>query len=74
MLDWLSEEEVRGLTKRVRPSAQLRQLKAMGFEHLVRLRTDGTFVVMRDDQAQTKEKAKLYKLDFSELGNGSKAA
>jgi hypothetical protein len=68
---WLTKEEVAELTARVRPSAQLRQLKAMGFDHLVKFRTDGSFVVMREGllNAGTKgEQPKEYELDFSEFG------
>lgn len=41
----LSEDEVRELTQRVRHSAQIRALRAMGVEH--RVRPDGTAAVLR---------------------------
>tara|TARA_R100000951_G_scaffold64197_3_gene54276 strand:+ start:116 stop:340 length:225 start_codon:yes stop_codon:yes gene_type:complete len=74
MKPWLEKEEVEELTTKVRPSAQLRQLKAMGMGDLVRYRTDGSFIVMRDTMDNTKKSTKEYKLDFSGLGNGSQAA
>ncbi len=44
---WLTEEELRKLTNRQRPAAQLRQLKSLNMLHAVRTRTDGSFVVLR---------------------------
>ena len=40
---WLTTQEVIELTGRVRPAAQIKQLKSLGYE--VRHRADGTFVV-----------------------------
>lgn len=71
MKPWLSPEEIAELTARVRPSAQLRQLEAMGFYHLVHFRTDGSFVVMREgvlSTGATDEPQREYVLDFSEFG------
>lgn len=74
MKPWLTTEEVEELTDKVRPSAQLRQLKSMELDHLVRYRTDGSFVVMREGSTHTEEKPKKYELDFSGLGNVTQAA
>lgn len=54
---WLSSDEVQDLTKRVRPRAQLRQLKALGFLPAVHFRTDGSFVVLRHLMEAGKTKA-----------------
>mgnify|MGYP000627961188 CR=1 FL=1 len=45
MKPWLEPEEVVELTARVRPSAQFRWLKAMGFDHLVKFRTDSSSAI-----------------------------
>jgi len=74
MKPWLSEQEVVELTKKVRPSAQLRQLEAMNLMHLVRPRTDGTFIVWRNEAKKEEPQNKKYELDFTGLGNGSQAA
>jgi len=74
MKPWLDEQEVVELTKKVRPSAQLRQLEAMKLMDRVHQRTDGSFIVMREAMGNTQKPAKEYKLDFSGLGNGSQAA
>lgn len=69
---WLTEQQVQELTNRVRPSAQLRVLAAMGYS--VRLRPDGTFVVPTDQFRADDKKPATYQLNFEGLGNGSKAA
>ena len=72
---WLTDEQVRDLTGKVRPSAQLRVLDAMGYS--VKMRPDGTFVVPTDQfqpPAESSAQNNTYTLDFSELGNGTKAA
>lgn len=74
MKPWLDEEEVVELTRKVRPCAQLRQLEAMELMHLVRQRTDGSFIVMRETMSNTEKPIKEYKLDFSGLGNDTQAA
>lgn len=45
MNDWLTEDEIRGLTARERRPAQVKQLNAMGVEF--RQRADRSIVVMR---------------------------
>lgn len=44
---WLSDAEVCDLTRRLRPHAQLKQLKALGFGRAIHFRTDGSFIVLR---------------------------
>ena len=58
MKPWLTKEEAKELTARVRPSAQLRQLESLGFYHLVHFRTDGSFVgdARWNDQHYSKER------------------
>jgi len=74
MKPWLDKQEVQELTAKMRPSAQLRQLKSMEMDSLVRYRTDGSFIVMREGSTHTEEKPKKYELDFSGLGNVTQAA
>lgn len=69
---WLTEQQVQELTNKVRPSAQLRVLAAMGYA--VKLRPDGTFVVPTDQFQTVDNKPATYQLNFEGLGNGSKAA
>jgi len=70
---WLNEEQVIKLTKKIRPHAQLKQLKSLGYS--VDYRLDGSFVVpvnqflSTDSEKPTKE----FQLDFSALGNGQAA-
>jgi hypothetical protein len=71
---WLTDAEVSALTRKQRPAAQRRVLDAMGYTY--RLRPDGTFIVPVDqflptDGAQGNTE---FNLDFSGLGNGTKAA
>lgn len=49
----LSEQELTELTGRIRPSAQARQLRALGIDF--RQRTDGSIVVLRFDLEQRSE-------------------
>jgi hypothetical protein len=70
---WLTEEEVRELTKKVKPSYQMSVLKEMGYT--IRLRPDGTFVVPTDQfkTQETEKPSKEFELDFSALGDGQAA-
>jgi hypothetical protein len=43
----LSDEEIATLTKKQRRHTQLRELRHMGLYHAVRVRSDGSFVVLR---------------------------
>jgi hypothetical protein len=70
---WLSSDEVRDLTKKVRPRAQLRQLKSLGMGHAVKFRTDGSFVVLRS-LVEGGKTLKPYSLNLDNLGRGSQAA
>lgn len=74
MKEWLSKKEVEELTGKIRPSAQLRQLKSLEMMHRVHFRTDGSFVVMREKLEQTSKPPKEYKMDFSGFGHGTQAA
>ncbi len=77
MKPWLEELEVQELTKRIRPSAQEKQLESLGMSHLIKYRTDGSFIVLREGvSARADQPEKEYTLDFSSLGNrnGTQAA
>jgi hypothetical protein len=66
---WLSEDEVVELTKRRRPHAQIKQLRSLGMSDFVRVRTDGTFVVLREMVA--KSKTAVHALKLENLGRGA---
>ena len=44
MKPWLTPSDLQALTQRQRPSAQIKQLEAMGIEY--RMRGDGSIVVL----------------------------
>ena len=67
---WLSSDEVRDLTQRVRRTAQLRQLASLGMTSSIKFRTDGSFIVMRGAEAPGSSKID-YTLDFAGLGRGT---
>ncbi len=66
---WLSEVEVEELTKKVRPQAQIKQLRSLGMFDSVRIRTDGSFVVLRD--ITPKNIKPSYQLNLGNLGRGT---
>ncbi len=66
---WLSDDEVRQLTRMSIPSAQMRVLDQLGYTY--RMRADNSFIVpvfgnFISDQLPTKQDEK-YELDFSSL-------
>lgn len=64
---WLTDEQVRALTKKRSRPAQLRVLRELGYSY--RVRPDGSFIVPTDQFAAPGERAATYRLDFSGLGN-----
>ena len=67
---WLSDEEVRELTKRDQPKSQMRVLDTLGYTY--RMRSDNSFIVpvygnFISDQIPAKQDIK-HEMDFSSLG------
>ena len=66
---WLSDQEVQELTRKIKPTSQMRVLDQLGYTY--RLRSDKSFIVpvfgnFISDELPTKQNDK-YELDFSTL-------